>query len=132
MENLLIADWVLISLTVAAAVTGLFRGFSGTVAFVAATAAAFVAGCVAWEYQFTDETWIRVLAVMIVSLLAFGLTRIVVRKLVNGLLSQPADSVFGFLCGALLGVAAALLWAYSGFYVRYSVIVGEISAYVNV
>ena len=132
MAELLIADWVLISLTVAAAVSGLFRGFSGTVAFVVATAAAFVAGSAAWGYDFTDETWIRVLALTVVSLLAFGLTRVVVRKLVNGLLSQPADSVFGFLCGALLGVAAALLWAYSGFYVRYSVIVGEISAYVNV
>ncbi len=91
-------------------ILGLFRGASGIFSFVAATIISIAAGIIVWPYalSLSDQTSVRYLIVIVGSLVAFGFIRVVVKKVVNGLLSQPADSIFGFLTGA----AASLMLLY--------------------
>lgn len=115
------------------AVTGLFRGFSGTLAFVLAVASAALVGSFVWPYSvgFTDVVWMRGAGTLVATLLAFGIVRLIVKKLVNGLLAQPSDALFGALVGAMLGVLVLVGWAYSGLYLDYSNLAKEVSAYVR-
>jgi len=109
------------------AVTGLFRGFSGTLAFLLATLAAVLVGMFGWGYSasFTPVLWMRGAGTLVATLLAFGIVRLIVRKLVGGLLAQPSDAVFGLLIGASVGVLILLAWAYSGLYLEYSTLARE-------
>lgn len=127
------ADYVLCGLTIVMAALGLFRGFSGTLGFVLAAVAAALTASFGWEASasFTDVTWQRAAGVLVATLLAFGLVRLVVKKLVNGLLAQPSDAILGFLIGALLGVLVLVAWAHSGAYLEYSTLAREASAYVR-
>ena len=120
--QLLPADYVFLGITAVVAITGLFRGLSGSLAFVLATAAAVVAATFGWPYSatLTSEPWLRGLGLLVAALVVFGVVRLVVRKLVNGLLAQPADAIFGFLLGVLLGALALAGWAKSGFHVECS------------
>ena len=132
-EGFLPADYALCGITVVMAVLGLFRGFSGTLGFVlGAIAAAFVASF-GWTYSasLTDVMWQRGAGVLVATLLAFGLVRLIVKRLVNGLLAQPSDAIFGFLIGAALGVLILIAWAFSGAYLEYSVLAQEAAAYVR-
>lgn len=132
-ENFLPADYVLCGLTIVMAVLGLFRGFSGTLGFaLGAVAAAFTASF-GWacSESFTSVAWQRGAGVLVATLLAFGLVRLVVKKLVNGLLAQPSDAIFGLLIGAALGVLLLVAWAYSGAYLEYSHLAQEVAAYVR-
>ena len=131
-EGFQVADYVLCGVTIVAAVTGLFRGFSGTLAFALATAAASLVGSFGWSYSatMTDVAWQRGTGVLVATLLTFGIVRIVVKKLVNGLLSQPSDAIFGGLVGAGLGVAAVVVWAYSGLFPEYSSLVRTVASYI--
>lgn len=132
-SQLLPADYVLLGFTLVAAVTGLFRGFSGTLAFFCASAVAALAGAFGWPLSagFVSETWMRVAIVLVGVLVTFGIARVIVRKLVNGLLAQPADAIFGFVSGALVGAALVVGWAYSGYHPEYSALVQEVAAYVR-
>ena len=132
-ENFLPADYALCGITIVMAVLGLFRGFSGTLGFVLGAAAAVFAASFGWAYSasFTDVAWQRGVGVLVVTLLAFGIVRLIVKKLVNGLLAQPSDAIFGFLVGAALGVLILAAWAYSGAYLEYSTLAREVSAYVR-
>ena len=76
-------------------------------------------------------TWQRAGGVLVATLLAFGLVRLIVKKLVNGLLAQPSDAIFGFLIGSALGAAVLFAWAHSGLYLEYSYLAKELSAYVR-
>ena len=128
--NLLPADYVLAGLAIILTVTGLFRGFSGTLAFLLASSAAAVAGSFGWPFSagLTDVLWMRASGVLGVVLLVFGFVRMIVRKLVNGLLAQPSDALFGALVGACIGVLIAVGWAWSGFHLEYSNIATQIAA----
>ena len=132
-EGFQVADYVLCAATLVAAVTGLFRGFSGTLAFALATAAASFAGTFGWSYSATrtDVAWQRGAGVLVATLLTFGIVRLVVKKLVNGLLSQPSDAILGGLVGAGLGVAAVVVWAYSGLFPEYSSLVRTVASYIG-
>lgn len=132
MPELLPADYVLCGLTVVMAVTGLFRGFSGTLGFVLAAVSAAFVGSFGWAYSatLTDVQWQRAAGVLVATLLAFGLVRLIVKKLVNGLLAQPSDALLGAAIGAGLGVALLVAWAYSGMYLEYSNLAKEVAAYV--
>ena len=66
-------------------------------------------------------------ATLVAALLAFGLVRLVVKRLVNGLLAQPSDALFGFAVGAGLGVLLLFAWAYSGFHLEYSNLATEVA-----
>lgn len=125
--ELLPGDYVVCGLTAVMAVTGLFRGFSGTVGFAVAAAAAVAAAFFAWpqSLQFTDVTWMRAGGTLVAVLLVFGLVRMVTKRIVNGLLAQPTDALLGFAVGAVLGVMLLFAWARSGFYTEYSNLAGE-------
>ena len=131
--ELLPADYALCGLTLVLAVTGLFRGFSGTLAFVLATASAVFAGMFGWAYSasFTPELWMRAAGTIVGTLLVFGLVRLLVKKFVNGLLAQPSDAVFGMAIGALWGAVVLVAWAYSGLYPGYSNLVRVVAPYVR-
>ena len=132
-ESFQIADWILCGLAVVTAVTGLFRGFSGTLGFAVGACAAFFAATFGWTLSadFTEVLWMRGAGVLVVTLLVFGLVRLVVKKLVNGLLAQPSDALFGAVIGALIGVLLLVAWAYTGFHVEYSRLAQEIAPYVR-
>lgn len=127
------ADYVLCGLTLVMAVTGLFRGFSGTLAFGLALAAAVFAATFGWAYSasFTAVLWQRVAGTLVGTLLTFGIVRVLVRKLVGGLLAQPSDALFGFVIGSAFGVLLLAAWAYSGFHLEYSTLASEAARYVR-
>ena len=131
--ELLPADYALCGLTLVLAVTGLFRGFSGTLAFVLATASAILAGMFGWTYSesFTPIVWMRVAGTLVGTLLVFGLVRMIVKKLVNGLLAQPSDALFGMAIGVLCGAVVLVVWASSGLYPEYSNLVKAVAPYVQ-
>ena len=127
------ADYVLCGLAVAAAVTGLFRGLSGTIAFALAAASAAAAASIGWVHsaEMTDLLWVRAGGVLVVALLVFGIVRVIVKKLVNGLLAQPADALFGMASGAAIGVTVVVAWAWSGLFHEYSAFVRAVAEYVR-
>ena len=131
--DLQVADYALLGLVTVMAVTGLFRGFSGTLAFLVAVAAAAAAAALGWRLSvnWLETVWMRGAATLVATLLAFGLVRLLVKKTVNGLLAQPSDAIFGFLIGAALGVLILVAWAYSGVHLEYSTLAKEASAYVR-
>jgi hypothetical protein len=105
-----VLDYTLLTISCLLVILGLFRGASGIFSFVAATIISIAAGIIVWPYalSLSDQASVRYLIVIVGSLVAFGFIRVVVKKVVNGLLSQPADSIFGFLTGA----AASLMLLY--------------------
>ena len=127
------ADYVLCGLAAVMAVTGLFRGFSGTLAFALAALAAFFVATFGWTYSvsLTDVLWMRGAGVLVATLLAFGLVRLLVKKTVNGILAQPSDALFGMLIGLVLAALVLFAWAHSGLYLEYSSLARELSAYVG-
>ena len=127
------ADYALCGLAVVMAVTGLFRGFSGTLAFVLATVAAFFAATFGWTYSasLTDVLWMRGAGVLVATLLAFGFVRLLVKKTVNCLLAQPSDALLGCLLGVLLAALVLLAWARSGAYLEYSVLAPGLAGHVG-
>lgn len=111
--ELLTADYVALIIALAGAVIGLFIGFSGALAFlcgscVAGALATFAFPALAQEIA---NVWARGIAVGIAALIAFGLVRFLVRKLVHGLLAQPGDAIFGSIVAAVtsFGVALAII-----------------------
>ena len=131
--QLLPADYVLCGITLVMAVTGLFRGFSGTLAFMLATVTAAGAGFWGWPYSasFTPVLWMRGAGTLVGVLLVFGLVRLIVKKLVGGLLAQPSDALFGAVIGSLIGVLLLVIWSYTGFHIEYSNLAQEIAPYVR-
>ena len=131
--QLLPADYALVAATAAMAIIGLFRGLSGTIAFVLASAVASFVGSFGWTWSasLTDVAWQRGCGVLVATLVAFGIVRACVKRLVHGLLAQPSDALFGMLAGAALGAVVVVAWAWSGLYLEYSRIVQEVSAHVR-
>ena len=131
--QLLPADYAICAAMLVLAVSGAFCGLSGLLAFAAATAAAAFTAAAGWMYSatLTCVVWQRIVGVALAALIMFGIVRAVSRRLVNGMLAQPADAIFGFLFGAALCAALVLAWALSGFYPDYSAIVREVAARVG-
>lgn len=109
--SLCTADYVILSASAVAGVVGLVIGFSGALAFLVAAVVSSIAGKLAWTLGsgYFANDWTRGLAAVVATILAFGLVRWGIRKTVNGLLRQPADSIFGFLLAALAGGAITML-----------------------
>lgn len=131
--QLLAADYVLLGLAVAGFVFGLFCGFSGALAFLAGSLAGAAAAVFGWRYSGTliEAQWLRALAVLVATLVVFGLVRLVVAKSVNKLLSQPADAIFGAVAGLFGGILPTVFWAYGGIFLEYSALAAELSSYVR-
>jgi len=130
--ELLPADYIVGGLVIVTSVIGLFRGFSGTLAFFIGCAAAACTAAFGWTLSktVTPTLWVRGAMTLVGTLMAFGIVRIIVKKLVNGLLSQPTDALLGALVGAVIGLTGLLGWAYSGRYLEYSNIATEAARYM--
>lgn len=131
--QLLPADYVLLAFGVLCALVGLFRGLSGTLAFFVAIGAAVAVGYGAWYFSssYIEGAWLRALAAFIAALLAFGLARLLVKKLVNGILAQPSDALLGLLVGLLVAVGVACVWARSGIATSYSTLITYLQAQIG-
>ena len=97
------ADYGFMALAIILVVMGLFRGASGFFAFVSALAGAAAAAMCLWPYtaSFSQELWVRSAIELVSVLLVYGVLRMIIKKVVNGLLSQPSDSIFGVLIALL-------------------------------
>ena len=104
------ADYAVLAVTLGGAVIGLFIGFSGALAFLCGTAAAAAAGTFAFPLLAAEiaNVWARGAVVGLGGLLVFGLVRLIVKKLVHGLVAQPGDAIFGSLTAAASSFAMVL------------------------
>ena len=80
------ADYVLGGITVVMAVLGLFRGFSGTLAFFVAGAAAAAVAALGWPFSasFTEVMWQRVAGVLVAKSIAQMVPSFAMLSLVAG------------------------------------------------
>ena len=108
------ADCAVLAVTLGGAVIGLFIGFSGALAFLCGAAASAAAGTFAFPLLATEiaNVWARGAVVGLGGLLVFGLVRLIVKKLVHGLVAQPGDAIFGSLTAAAssFAVVLAVVW----------------------
>ena len=104
------SDYVVLALAAGGAVTGLFIGASGALAFSGGTLAAIFAARLAWPLSasFLSSGLARVLAAALAALVAFWVVRALVRRTVKLAVAQPGDAVFGALMAALTGFAVGL------------------------
>ena len=130
-------DYVILAVAVGSAVLGLFIGFSGALAFLAGLVVAGIVARVGWAYSadFLDARWARGLATLVVTLLGFGIVRVIVRKFVHCLLAQPADAILGsltaFISGAAVSLAIAWLLTHFGVLSFDSRLLGEVTSLVG-
>ena len=112
--NLAPPDYVILALALGGAVTGLFIGFSGALAFLAGTAAAFCAARFGWPAVagFFPSALVRALVVALATLVVFWAVRMLVRRTIRLAVAQPGDALFGALAGFVSGLAAGagLVW----------------------
>ncbi len=108
--NLAPPDYLVLALAAGGAVTGLFIGVSGALAFLAGTAGAVLTGHFGWPLSsdYFGSALARGVAVAIASLLAFWIVRTLVRRTVKFAVAQPGDAIFGALLAAASGLAVGL------------------------
>jgi uncharacterized membrane protein required for colicin V production len=109
------SDYVILGVSLAAAILGMFGGFSGALAFLAGVGAAVATIRYGWNLLEAriEAPWALALAALVCALLVFGIARLIVKKTVKNILAQPADAIFGALIAAVTGFAAALAGAYA-------------------
>lgn len=109
------SDYIIIGISLAAAVLGMFGGFSGALAFLAGVGSAVAALRFGWDFLASriQTPWVLALAALLCALVVFGIARLIVKKFVKNLLAQPADAIFGALIAAVAGFAAAIAGAYA-------------------
>ena len=109
------SDYVILVAALIGAILGMFGGFSGALAFLAGVGAAVAMLRFGWSFLESqiETPWLLAVAALAASLIVFGLSRLVVKKIVKNLLAQPADAIFGALVAAVAGFSAALLGAYA-------------------
>ena len=100
-----VAEYAILAATLGAAVIGLFIGFSGSLAFLAGSLAAGAVARFGWTMaiDLLPNVWTRGIAVAVAALVAFGIVRWVVRKIVHGFVAQPGDAIFGALVAGAIG-----------------------------
>ena len=132
-----IQDYIVLAITLASTILGLFIGFSGAVAFFCALGSAAVAAKMGWAFSadFLSADWARALATLVITLLVFGLVRAIIRKFVHVLLAQPADAIFGAIAALTsgAGVSLAFLWilTYFGLITSDSILLTEVMSLVG-
>ena len=104
-------DYALCGAAALFAVLGLFRGFSGVFAFLVASVATAFASVWLWPHvaALSGMMWLRVIIAVFAGVVVFGVVRILVKKVVNGLLAQPVDAFAGLSIGILCGVLMLLV-----------------------
>ena len=100
-----VAEYAILAATLGAAVIGLFIGFSGSLAFLAGSLAAGAVARFGWTMavDVIPNAWTRGIAVTVAALLAFGIARWIVKKMVHGFVAQPGDAIFGALVAGAVG-----------------------------
>ncbi len=103
-------DYVVLALAAGGAVTGLFIGLSGALAFFSGCIAASFAATFGWRFSSSvlSSGLARGVASALVALVAFWISRAVVRRSVKIALAQPGDSIFGAVAAGISGFAAGL------------------------
>jgi hypothetical protein len=103
-------DYVVLALAAGGAVTGVFIGLSGALAFFSGSLAAAFAAMFGWRFfaSFVSSGLARGIAAALAALVAFWVVRAIVRKTVKVALAQPGDSIFGALAAGLSGFAVGL------------------------
>lgn len=93
---------------------GLYRGFSGVFAFLVASVSTAFASVRIWPHvaALTDVAWLRIGLAVFAGVVVFGVVRIIVKKIVNGLLDQPVDAIAGLAIGVLCSGMLLLLAAH--------------------
>lgn len=131
--ELLAADYVLCGLLAVLGVTGLFRGISGTLSFFLASICGVVIAILGWPLLSgcLPVLWQRVLALVVIVFVAYGIVRIFVRNCVHFLLAQPMDAILGLILWMSFGGALVLGWAAWGCFLEYSNLVREIARFVG-
>lgn len=104
--SLTLLDYAVLALSCFFLILGICRGASGVFSFLCATVVSVSAGIFVWEPigALGFARWVQLTVVVILGLLAFGVIRVVVKKLVNSLLAQPADCLFGLLLGVTVSI----------------------------
>lgn len=109
-------DYAVSTVSIGCAVVGLFVGFSGALGILAGAVAAAVVGNFAWSLSadYISGDWLRVIAVIVVTLLSFGLVRMLVRKAAHGLVAQPTDAILGAITSFTIGfcLSAGGIWLF--------------------
>lgn len=133
-KSIEIIDYILLALSCFFVIMGLFRGASGFFSFISATIVSATVALTSWPIVcgYINSAWIRVLAIIVLVLLAYGAVRCLVGWLVNKLLAQPADAIFGMVLGAVLGALLIYIAANTALIREYSVIAREVSHLINV
>ena len=126
------ADYVLAGIVVVLALLGLFRGFSGAFAFLVASAATAALSVYGWPAMphISQTMWVRAAVMVVADILLFGLVRIAVKKVVNGLLAQPVDAIAGCIVGLVCGAMVVLAASYFPFVRERSAVAREVSVHV--
>ena len=112
--NLAPCDYVILAMAAGGAVTGIFIGISGALAFLAGTAVSAGAARLGWPItaEYLESGIARAAATTLLSLVAFWIARTLVRRTVKVAVEQPGDAILGALAAALSGFALglALIW----------------------
>lgn len=103
-------DYVVLALAAGGAITGIFIGLSGALAFFSGCLAASFAATFGWRFfaSFISSGLARGLAVALAALVAFWIARAIVRKTVKVALAQPGDSILGALASGISGFAVGI------------------------
>ncbi len=103
-------DYVILALAAGGAVTGLFIGVSGALAFLAGTVVAVFVGRFGWSLSadYLESGLARGLAVFVMTLLAFWIARMLVKRTVKVAMAQPGDAIYGAVLAAVSGLALGL------------------------
>ncbi len=103
-------DYFILALAAGGAVAGLFIGVSGSLAFLAGTAGAVLAGHLCWPLSadYLESTPARGFAVALAVVVSFWIARTLVRRTVKLAVAQPGDAIFGALVAAATGFAVGL------------------------
>ena len=114
-----VAEYAILAVTLGAAVAGLFIGFSGSLAFLAGSLAATATARFGWVMasDLLPSAWSRGISVAVASILAFGIVRWIVRKMVYDLVAQPGDAIFGAIVAGAVGfcISAGSVMALAAF-----------------
>jgi hypothetical protein len=104
------SDYVILALAAGGALTGLFIGFSGALAFLAGSVGAMFAARIGWPLSasYLESGLARGVAVALGSLFVFWVVRAIVRRMVKCALAQPGDAIFGAAAAAVSGFAVGL------------------------
>lgn len=109
--DLLPLDYVLGGAGIFLALLGLLRGFSGELGSACGWAAAAATAYFGWNglQERLPERWQLAAAVLVATLVVFGLVRVTVAKLVHLALARPTDAFLGLLLGFAKVAAAVVL-----------------------